>query len=232
MKKILVFTGAGISAESGVETFRTDENGLWYNHKVEDVATFDGWKRDKEKVLNFYNERRKQLKSVYPNKAHHILKDLEENYEVNIITQNVDDLHERAGSSNVIHLHGELLKSRSTMNHKLVYDQYGDIEIGDKCEKGSQLRPHVVWFGENLDYDILKKSKQLAESVDICIVIGTSMMVYPANEIPLLTKNNTPIYYIDPGDFDFGLPSDRVNDFKHYKETASKGLSKLINNLK
>ena len=231
-KKIFVFTGAGISVESGVETFRTDENGLWYNHKIEDVATPDGWRRDKEKVLNFYNQRRSQLKDVQPNLAHKILADLENDYDVTVVTQNVDDLHERGGSTNVIHLHGELKKVRSTLNPNFIYDWEDDVNLGDKCEKGSQLRPHVVWFGEMLDETLVSKAKDAAKEADACIVVGTSMLVYPANEIPFYTKEETPIYYVDPGDFDFGLPTFRKIFYTHYKETASSGLEKVKNDLK
>jgi NAD-dependent deacetylase len=204
MKKILVFTGAGIDKESGIDTFR-DNDGLWFKYKVEDVATKNGWIKDKEKVLNFYNERRKQLKDVYPNKAHEIIKDFENDYEVTVITQNVTNLHERAGSSNVLHLHGELIKVRSTIDPNLVYDWENDCNIGDKCEKGSQLRPHITWFNEDLDNNILYESKKAAEECDICIIVGTSLQVYPANEIPFYVKPETPIYVIDPGYVDLSF---------------------------
>ena len=149
MKKIVVLTGAGVSAESGIRTFR-DSNGLWEDHEVMDVASPEGWARDPELVLRFYNARRAQLKEVEPNAAHVAIKELESQFEVCVITQNVDDLHERAGSSNVLHLHGELTKARSTRDDSLIYDWTGDINLGDLCEDGHQLRPHIVWFGESV----------------------------------------------------------------------------------
>ena len=184
MKKILVFTGAGVSAESGIETFRTGDDGLWMNHRIEDVATPDGWRRDKKKVLDFYNLRRSQLGTVQPNDGHKIIAELEKHFGVTVVTQNVDNLHERAGSTNVIHLHGELTKVRSTLDPHLVYDRPSDVNVGDKCEKGSQLRPHIVWFGENLDPSFLQAAQTAAEEADVCIVVGTSMKVSPANDIP------------------------------------------------
>jgi len=152
MKKILVFTGAGVSKESGIETFRDSAESLWNNHRIEDVATAEAWRKDKELVLDFYNQRRKQLKEVEPNLAHDLIAKLEEKYQVTVVTQNVDNLHERAGSTNVIHLHGELTKVRSTLNPNLVYDWHDDCSLGDKCEKGSQLRPHIVWFSISLKF--------------------------------------------------------------------------------
>jgi NAD-dependent deacetylase len=146
-KKLVVLTGAGISAESGIKTFR-DAGGLWEGHNVMDVASPQGWHKDRALVLNFYNERRRALKTVVPNAAHYILVELEQYFDVQIITQNVDDLHERAGSSNILHLHGQLLQSKSSVDDSLVYDCTDDIKLGDKCEKGSQIRPNIVWFGE------------------------------------------------------------------------------------
>lgn len=231
-KKILIFTGAGVSAESGVATFRTGDDGLWYNHRVEDVATPDGWRRDREKVLNFYNMRRDQMKDVEPNLAHKIIADLEKDFDVTVVTQNVDDLHERAGSTNIIHLHGELKKVRSTLNPSLVYDWTEDCNIGDKCEKGSQLRPHIVWFGENLDPDFVDMATEAAKECDVCIVVGTSMKVSPANTIPFLTKEGTAIYYVDLSDLDFYVPEYRTHLFTHYQELASTGMEKVKNDLK
>lgn len=228
--KILIFTGAGVSAESGVETFRTDTNGLWLNHKVEDIATPDGWKKDREKVLNFYNERRRQLKSVKPNLAHEIITKLEKEFDVTVITQNVDDLHERAGSKNVIHLHGELTKVRSTLDTNLVYDWLEDCNIGDKCEKGSQLRPHVVWFFEELDHKITKSASEIASQVDVCIIVGTSMNVAPANMIPHLTKEKCLLYYVDPSD-NWEVPKSRQSFYTHIKERATIGMGKVRNEL-
>lgn len=196
MKKIVILTGAGISAESGVKTFR-DQNGLWNNHRIEEVASPIAWARDQEMVLEFYNQRRKQLYEVEPNAAHYALVKLEEKFEVKIITQNVDDLHERAGSSNILHLHGELKKVRSTIDEQLVYDLDGwELKKGDCCKKGSQLRPHIVWYGEAVPN--IEKATKIVSAADILIVIGTSLVVYPAagliNYLPSANKK----YLIDP----------------------------------
>lgn len=231
-KKILIFTGAGVSAESGVATFRTGDDGLWYNHKVEDVATPGGWSRDKEKVLNFYNMRRAQLKDVEPNLAHKIIAELEKDYDVTVVTQNVDNLHERAGSTNVIHLHGELTKVRSTLNPSLIYDWFEDCNIGDKCERGSQLRPHIVWFGEDLDSKNINLATEAAKECDVCIIVGTSMQVAPANSIPFLTKETAIIYCVDPSEIDFYIPEYRRVFFYHYQEQASIGMEKVKNDIK
>jgi NAD-dependent deacetylase len=196
MKKIVVLTGAGISAESGLKTFR-DSGGLWEEHRIEDVATFDGWQRNPQLVLNFYNERRKQLILAEPNAAHKALVRLEEQYDVQIITQNVDDLHERAGSSKVLHLHGELKKVRSTLDDELVYELEGwELKMGDKCEKGSQLRPHIVWFGEAVP--MIDVATQLTAQADIFIVIGTSLNVYPAASLIGFVPDIAPMFLIDP----------------------------------
>lgn len=232
MKKILVFTGAGVSEESGVATFRTGADGLWYNHKVEDVATPDGWRRDREKVLNFYNMRRSQLKSVEPNLAHQIIADLEKDFYVTVITQNVDNLHERAGSTNVVHLHGELTKVRSTLDSTLIYDWTEDCNVGDKCERGSQLRPHIVWFGEDLNPKFIQRAEEAAYECDVCVIVGTSMKVSPANQIPFLTKENTLIYYVDPSDVDFFVDKQRRPFFTHIQEVASTGMDKVKADLK
>ncbi len=195
MKKIVVLTGAGISAESGIKTFR-DADGLWEGHDVMEVATPQGFKKNPELVLEFYNQRRKQLKEVTPNTAHRNLVALEKEYDVAIITQNVDDLHERAGSYSVLHLHGELKKVRSTMNPNLIYDWEDDLVLGDRCEKGSQLRPHIVWFGEAVP--MLEKAIEITEKADILVIIGTSMQVYPAASLIDFVPEKTPIYFIDP----------------------------------
>ena len=194
-KRIVVLTGAGMSAESGIKTFR-DADGLWEGHDIEEVATPQGWYKNPELVLDFYNQRRKQLLKVKPNKAHNLLKLLEEKYKVHIITQNVDDLHERAGSKNVIHLHGELRKVRSTAHENLIYDWDADLKLGDLCDKNFQLRPHIVWFGEAVPN--LTIAEQITQTSDILIVIGTSMQVYPAANLIYAIKNRTPIYFIDP----------------------------------
>ncbi len=195
MKKITVLTGAGVSAESGINTFR-DAGGLWEGHDVMEVASPQGFAKNPELVLDFYNQRRKQLQEVSPNRAHFALAELENKFEVTIITQNVDDLHERAGSSTVIHLHGELLKMRSTQNERSILDCGGDINLGDLCEQGHQLRPHIVWFGEAVP--LLEEAAAVTQSADIIIIIGTSMQVYPAAGLVDYAKEGTPIYFIDP----------------------------------
>ena len=232
MKKILIFTGAGVSKESGIETFR-DANGLWNNYKIEDVATPDGWRKNRQLVLDFYNDRRAQLNTVEPNLAHQLIASLEKDFDVCIVTQNVDNLHERAGSKNIIHLHGELTKSRSTFPGSTeTYDCHGDINLGDKCPRGSQLRPHIVWFSESLDPIKIKNAETESEKCDICIIVGTSMQVSPANQIPFLTKEDCLIYYIDPNDMDFYLDKQRKPFFTHIKEPATIGMQKVIDIIK
>lgn len=196
MNKIIILTGAGMSAESGISTFR-DNDGLWKKHRFEDLATPHAWETNKELVIEFYNARRKQLFEVKPNAGHLALVKLESKYDVQIITQNVDDLHERAGSSNILHLHGELKKVRSTMDESLVYEMdHWEMKLGDKCEKGSQLRPHIVWFGEAVP--MIVPAAEIAANADILLVIGTSMLVYPAAGLLSYAPNNIPKYYIDP----------------------------------
>lgn len=194
-KKIVVLTGAGISAESGIKTFR-DSDGLWENHRIEDVATPEGWAANPELVLQFYNQRRAQLFDVQPNEGHKVLAALEKNFDVHIVTQNVDDLHERAGSTRVLHLHGELRKSRSERHADLVYPCEGDIKRGDKCERGFQLRPHIVWFGEAVP--MLEPAAALAAEADIFIIVGTSLQVYPAASLMVYANSAIPFYYVDP----------------------------------
>lgn len=195
MKHIVVLTGAGISAESGIQTFR-DADGLWENHNVQDVASPEGWQRDPEMVLRFYNERRKQLLTVEPNAAHFALAALEKAYKVTIITQNIDDLHERGGSTNIIHLHGELLKSRSVKNPTKTYDCRGDINLGDKAPDGGQLRPFIVWFGESVP--MISNAAMMVQMADMILVIGSSMQVYPAAGLVGLAGSGVPVTYIDP----------------------------------
>lgn len=206
MKRIVILTGAGMSAESGISTFR-DSDGLWENHAVEDVATPEGWNRNPELVQKFYNERRKQLYEVEPNAAHKALVRLEEQFETIIITQNVDDLHERAGSKTVLHLHGELKKVRSTCDENLIYPLDGwELKMGDCCEKGSQLRPHIVWFGEAVP--AFEPAIELAAKADIFIVIGTSLQVYPAASLIHYVKSDSPKFLIDPkADLTLKLPN-------------------------
>ena len=195
-KKIVVLSGAGISAESGIPTFRASD-GLWENHRIEDVATPEAWERNPTLVQDFYNQRRKQALSVQPNAGHLALVKLEEKYAVTIITQNVDNLHEKAGSSTVIHLHGELFKSRSTIDEALIYDVEGwEIKAGDFCEKGSQLRPHIVWFGEAVP--MMDIALEITHEADLLIVVGTSLNVYPAAGLVYSVRDGIPIYVVDP----------------------------------
>lgn len=202
--KIVVFTGAGVSAESGVSTFRDEDNGLWYNYKVEEVATVEGWKKNRAKVLEFHNMLRSKIKDIQPNDAHKALVKLEDKYDVTIVTQNVDDLHERAGSSKVLHLHGELTKARSCMyNHKtspldeIIHIGYNDLNIGDKDPKtGSQLRPHTVFFGE-LPYNIQESYDAIFEA-DYLLIIGTSLQITYTIDMLNTSGSRTKVYYIDP----------------------------------
>lgn len=195
-KKIVVLSGAGISAESGIATFR-DANGLWEGHDIMEVASPEGWRKNPELVLNFYNERRKSGLSAQPNAGHLALVELEKKFDVVIVTQNVDNLHERAGSSNVIHLHGEIFKSRSTADENLVYEMKGwELKLGDLCEKGSQLRPHIVWFGEMVP--MIEKAVKEVSLADIFIVVGTSLLVYPAAGLIDYVSDEVPKYIIDP----------------------------------
>lgn len=195
MKKVVVLTGAGISAESGIKTFR-DAGGLWEGHDVMEVASMDGWRKNQDLVLDFYNQRRRQLKEVLPNDAHKALVDLEARFEVTVITQNVDDLHERAGSSHVIHLHGELKKMRSSGDENLVYACDRDILSGNFCEKGYQLRPHIVWFGELVP--MMDIAIPLVQQADVLMVIGTSLVVYPAAGLVGIAPKSSPKYLVDP----------------------------------
>ncbi|WP_296386670.1 NAD-dependent deacylase [Winogradskyella sp.] len=223
-KHIVVLTGAGISAESGIKTFR-DADGLWEGHDVMEVASPEGFARNPELVLDFYNQRRRQLKDVEPNQAHKYLAHLENDFKVTIITQNVDDLHERAGSTDVVHLHGELLKIRSTGNYNNISVWTEDINLGDTCDKGYQLRPHIVWFGE--DVPKIETAVKICYAADILVIIGTSMQVYPAASLIDYVQPNTTIYYIDP------KPAIN-NDGKVtvIAKLATEGMKDLINMLK
>jgi NAD-dependent deacetylase len=224
MAHIVVLTGAGISAESGIKTFR-DADGLWEGHDVMDVATPQGFKKNPELVLDFYNQRRRQLQEVSPNQAHMDLAELDATHQVTIITQNVDDLHERAGSKHVIHLHGELLKVRSTTHDKDIRSWSGDLNLGDCCEKGYQLRPHIVWFGE--DVPMIDKAIAICETADTLLIIGTSMQVYPAAGLLNYVKDGTPIYYIDPKPAIANTPNITV-----IAHAATTGVKTVINLLK
>jgi NAD-dependent deacetylase len=226
LKKLVILTGAGISAESGIKTFR-DSNGLWEGHDVMEVASIEGYLANPELVLDFYNKRRKQLLEVSPNKAHFNLTHLESFFKVEIITQNVDDLHERAGSANITHLHGELLKVRSSLDENNVINWGKDLLLGDLCKKRSQLRPHIVWFGEAVP--LLEKAIKITQTADILVIIGTSMQVYPAANLINYVKPNTPIYFIDP------KPTVSENAFQHLtiiQEVASSGTEILLRYLK
>ncbi|PRY90370.1 SIR2 family NAD-dependent protein deacylase [Mongoliibacter ruber] len=225
MKKLVVLTGAGISAESGISTFR-DSGGLWEGHDVMEVASPSGWKKNKELVLDFYNQRRKQALTVMPNEGHKELFRLEKYFDVTIITQNVDNLHERAGSSKVIHLHGELFKSQSTVDPKLVYDIDGwEIKSGDKCEKGSQLRPFIVWFGELVP--MIEPAMEICKEADIFAVIGTSLLVYPAAGLVKYAPENSPKYIIDVNIPEMGF----MHNLKKLEAPASIGTKEMADEL-
>lgn len=220
-KKLVVLTGAGISAESGISTFRASD-GLWENHAIEDVATPQGFAKNPALVLQFYNERRAKLDQVEPNEGHKILARLETFYDVTIITQNVDNLHERAGSSNILHVHGYLTKVRSTVDKTLIYDiGTKPIYIGDTCEKGSQLRPHIVWFNE--DVPLIETAAAITANADIFVVVGTSMQVYPAAGLINYVPNYTPIYIIDPHKPTISNPK----NIAFIEQIGSIGLAKL-----
>lgn len=222
MKKLVILTGAGISAESGIKTFR-DADGLWEGHDIMEVASPEGFTANPELVLDFYNQRRKQLLEVSPNKAHFNLVDLENHFDVEIITQNVDDLHERAGSKNVTHLHGELLKVRSTKNEHTVLEWKKDLILGDLSEDKAQLRPHIVWFGEMVP--MLEKAIEITEKADILVIIGTSMQVYPAASLINYVKQNTPIYFIDPKP---SISESHFSNLTIINDIASSGTEKLM----
>jgi NAD-dependent deacetylase len=225
MKKIVVLTGAGISSESGCNTFR-DNNGLWRQYRVEEVASPEAWERDPQLVLDFYNERRKKLFQVKPNAGHLALVELEKKYDVSIITQNVDDLHERAGSSDVLHLHGELKKARSTGDPSLVYElDHWELKWGDKCKKGYQLRPHIVWFGEPVP--MIEKAAEIAAQADIFMVIGTSMVVYPAASLIHYVGRGIPKYYVDPN----AKYINGIENLTVIKEKAGTGVPRLVKSL-
>ncbi len=224
MKKLVVLSGAGMSQESGLKTFR-DMGGLWEQYRVEDVASIEGWYRNPELVMNFYNERRKQLFETQPNAGHFAVAALEKDFDVQIITQNVDDLHERAGSTKVLHLHGELRKVRSTADPDLVYTlDHWELKFGDKCEKGSQLRPHIVWFGEAVPafYDAIP----MVEAADILLVVGTSMQVYPAAGLVNYVRPGVPVFVIDPVRPDFYM-----KNVTYIEEKASVGMNILKSKL-
>ena len=221
-KRLVILTGAGMSAESGIATFR-DSGDLWDKYPVEQVATPEAFRANPELVLEFYNVRRRELLNTTPNAGHYSLAELEKDFEVDIITQNIDNLHEQAGSTRVIHLHGELMKSRSTGNELDVFDidsEKPDLHIGDKCGKGFQLRPHIVWFGEMVP--MMVEAEAIVSKADIFVIIGTSMNVYPAAGLLHDVKNNVPVYLIDPKD----VATNR-RDIHHIKKGASEGIEEL-----
>lgn len=221
-QKLVILTGAGMSAESGIATFR-DSGGLWDRYPVEQVATPEGFAADPELVLNFYNLRRRELLRAQPNEGHRALAELEKDFEVQIITQNIDNLHEQAGSSRVLHLHGELMKARSTGDASLIYDidpGKCDIQLGDLCEKGYQLRPHIVWFGEAVP--MIQEAEEITRRADIFVIIGTSMNVYPAAGLLHDVRKNVPVYLIDPKD----VHTQRY-DIHHIQKGASEGVKEL-----
>lgn len=232
-KKLVVLTGAGVSAESGISTFRTN-NGLWDNHKVEDVASIEGWYRNPQLVLDFYNERRQQLGTVKPNAAHYAIAELEKDWDVTVVTQNVDNLHERAGSTRVFHLHGQLTKVRPEnccnemdgFDESTVFDiGYDVINLGDLAPNGAQLRPHIVWFGEPVPY--INAAIDHVENADVLLIVGTSLQVYPAAGLYAYAKAGTPIYIIDPAEV---LVKD--GRLTHIKEVATSGMETFKNILK
>ncbi len=221
-KHIVVLSGAGMSAESGLRTFR-DNGGLWEDHRVEDVATPEAWRRDRALVLRFYNERRKALLAAEPNEGHRIIAGWEQSHRVSVITQNVDDLHERAGSTRVLHLHGELMKARSTADPTLVYPMTGwELREGDKCGKGSQLRPHIVWFGEEVP--LMPLAAEVAGTADILVVVGTSLQVYPAAGLAFCAPSRARRVLIDP-------QPPQADGFEVIAEEAGAGLGELARDL-
>ncbi len=224
-KKLVVLTGAGISAESGIQTFR-DSGGLWEGHNVMDVATLEGWEKNRQLVLTFYNDRRRQLATVKPNLGHLTLKELEKDFDVYIITQNVDNLHEKAGSSKVLHLHGQLNKVRSVRNKNYILDWDNDLNVGDVDDKGFQLRPHIVWFGE--DVPALEEALKITQDADFYVIIGTSLNVYPAAGLIEYTQKKTPVFYIDPNPAE--IPNQKKN-FEIIPLKASEGVLILRNRL-
>ncbi len=224
MKKLVILSGAGISQESGIKTFR-DMGGLWEEYDINEVATPEAWERNPELVMRFYNDRRKQLLGCEPNKGHYGLAALEKDFDVHIITQNVDDLHERAGSSKVLHLHGELKKARSSVDENLIYDIDGwELKFGDRCKHESQLRPHIVWFGEQVP--AIEEALPIVHDAEIFVVVGTSLNVYPAAGLLNYVRRGVPVFLIDPN------PVDVYSKVTFIKEKAGKGVEILKNELK
>lgn len=221
MKKLVIFTGAGTSAESGLKTFR-DANGLWEGFDVHEVATPRAWQKNPELVLRFYNERRQNVKEAKPNKAHELIAELEQYFDVHVITQNIDDLHERAGSKNIMHLHGEIFKMRSEQNDEVIYPISGDINVGDNAPDGFQLRPHIVWFEEPVP--MMDDALMLASQADIFVVIGTSLVVYPAASIVNYVAPSKPVLVVDKK-----VPKVNRNDVTYIEKPATEGMEELKN---
>ena len=228
MKKIVVFTGAGVSADSGLSTFR-DADGLWANYRIEDVCTPEALARNRSLVIEFYNKRRKELLSTEPNPAHYAIAELEKHFDVQVVTQNVDDLHERAGSKRVTHLHGELMKLRSERNSELIVPIEGwEQTLDARAEDGALLRPHIVFFGESVP--MFDAATHIAAEADLMIVVGTSLAVYPAAMLVRYAKSGVPIYVVDPGTPDTSLI--RNNPLTHIKARAAEGMPELAERLK
>lgn len=224
MKKIIVFTGAGISAESGLKTFR-DAGGLWEGHRVEEVATPGAWKKDPEKVLRFYNERRRNVLAANPNAAHLAIAEWQQDFEVQVITQNIDDLHERAGSKQVLHLHGEILKMRSERNEALIYPIRNDIQLGDVADDGAQLRPHIVWFEEPVP--LMEKAIMMVQDADFFVVVGSSLVVYPAASLLHYLPPYMPVYVVDKN-----MPSISRKGIEYIEKPATEGVPLLFDKIK
>jgi len=221
MKRLAVLTGAGVSKESGISTFR-DSDGLWENYPVEQVASIDGWYRNPELMLKFYNDRRDQLKNCEPNQAHILIHELEKHFDVTVITQNIDNLHEKAGSTNIIHLHGLATQARSERNPNQIIDiGYEHIKLGDKAPDGSQLRPHIVWFGEAVP--MMEKAAAAVEKADILLVVGTSLVVYPAAGLVNYIKYGNPIYLIDPQPMKIGY-----KQYTQIQDVATRGMATFL----
>jgi NAD-dependent deacetylase len=229
-KKIVVFSGAGLDKESGVDTFRDTDNGLWYNYKIDEVATTEGWKKDKSKVLDFHNMLREALHKTKPNSAHKLLAELDTHFDVTHVTQNVSDLLEKAGCKNILHLHGELMKCRSTLDPELYYDCRGSLNLGDKCIKGSQLRPHTVFFGE-YPFNMEESTRALSKA-DYLIMVGTSFQIHYTVGMMDMVGPNTKVYYIDPDPVDYFEEGPQLGTgIKYIKKTATKGVKEVFDEL-
>ena len=234
--KVVFYTGSGISAESGVPMFRAGKTALWHNHSVDEVCTLEGFKKNAELVLDFYNHRRRELDGVLPNAAHNIIAEFsnDENFDVQVITTNCDDLHEKSGSKNVVHLHGSLRESRSSINKSLVYQFDKDLEIGDKAEDGGQLRPNVTWFGENLDVNTIRKASKILSECDILVIVGTSLLVEPSASMVNTTPEHCKTYYVDPIESlkMIYIPKHKKKNFIHIKEVATVGVVGVVKEIK